>query len=541
MKRYSLFISLLVVLISGCKDPVVPENPEENLPETALEAPSGLWVERLTETIVKVHWRDNSDSEEGYSVFIRQEGSDVAETAGNVGPDETSFVIASGIASGILYNIGVRADDDKEELSSETVYVPMKAVPSSSLPTGSISSAVGTESCLAVTYTVINVSKLSNTEIGVCWSTEGAATWQDSCLVGPESKSGALQIISNLYLDYGTAYNVRVYVKSDEGVFYIGSENVALKPEPAAIELSWSRIDTPDMPEGISLYETVDKVDGEGFHAYYVEASLLGTSVELRTNVPASVMTIDDQAAGFGGDCYVMINGGYFASGYHTGLAINDFRVNGSINNPRGSIVASDPENTEIYPAGRAVFGVDDNGKPSVYWGNGSGASLTFFNRPIPSVKGEAKYPSNAYAWASAEMVDWLPRAAISAAPVLLKDGKCPFDFTNTPRGESYYYTNFEFVASDIFGKGSVCDRTAIGAREDGTVVMFICDGRMESAGGVDLVQLARIMKGLGCVDAINLDGGGSTGMMVGDVHYGDMTVGGNRKVMSTVGLFRRR
>ncbi len=540
MRKYSIYLSLFLILMAGCKDKVNPVIPEEDKPETSLEAPSGLWVERLTETIVKVNWRDNSDSETGYSIFLLPEGAEEAELIGTADQDETSFVVSSGLSSGLIYNIGVRADAEKEELSSETAYVSMKPLPSSSIPTGNITAAVGTESCLAVTYTIVN-NKFEEPEIGVCWSSEGAATYTDNRLVGPESLSGAMQVISNLYLDYGVTYNVRAYLKSEAGVFYFGSADIALDPEPAAVEFKWNKIGTNDLPSGISLYETNDKLDGKGFHGYYVEADLLGSDIELRTNVPASVTTIDDQAAMFDGDCYVMINGGYFASGYHTGLAINDYRVNGTINNPRGSIVASDPENTEYYPAGRAVFGVDDNGEASVYWGNGGGTLLTFFSRPIPSVKGEAKYPSRPYEWESAEMVDWLPRAAISAAPVLLKDGKIPFDFTQTPRGDSYYYTNFEFVAYDIFGPDSVCDRTAIGVKADGKVVMFICDGRMDSVKGIDLMELARIMKGLGCVDAINLDGGGSTGMVVGDVHYGDTTVGGNRKVMSTVGLFRRR
>ena len=55
--------------------------------------------------------------------------------------------------------------------------------------------------------------------------------------------------------------------------------------------------------------------------------------------------------------------------------------------------------------------------------------------------------------------------------------------------------------------------RTAIGVKEDGTVVIYTADESSSSA-GIDLYDLAEKMKALGCETALNLDGGGST--MVG-------------------------
>lgn len=54
--------------------------------------------------------------------------------------------------------------------------------------------------------------------------------------------------------------------------------------------------------------------------------------------------------------------------------------------------------------------------------------------------------------------------------------------------------------------------RTAIGIKSDGTIIFYTIDGRQQGYSyGVRLVTLAQRMKELGCVDAINLDGGGST------------------------------
>ena len=68
--------------------------------------------------------------------------------------------------------------------------------------------------------------------------------------------------------------------------------------------------------------------------------------------------------------------------------------------------------------------------------------------------------------------------------------------------------------------------RTAVGIREDGTVIFYVLDGRQTNYSyGARLETLAARMRELGCIDAINLDGGGSTA--IGGVHPGstDFTV----------------
>jgi len=55
--------------------------------------------------------------------------------------------------------------------------------------------------------------------------------------------------------------------------------------------------------------------------------------------------------------------------------------------------------------------------------------------------------------------------------------------------------------------------RTAVGQREDGSIVLLNIQGRQASALGVTCRQLANIMVQLGCVNAGNLDGGASSDM----------------------------
>lgn len=55
--------------------------------------------------------------------------------------------------------------------------------------------------------------------------------------------------------------------------------------------------------------------------------------------------------------------------------------------------------------------------------------------------------------------------------------------------------------------------RTAVGLTKKGGLVFLTVDGRNEKAAGMTLLELAYVMRWLGCETAMNLDGGGSTTM----------------------------
>jgi hypothetical protein len=57
--------------------------------------------------------------------------------------------------------------------------------------------------------------------------------------------------------------------------------------------------------------------------------------------------------------------------------------------------------------------------------------------------------------------------------------------------------------------------RSAIGVGKDGSVVWLTADGRTSKAAGLAHEETAAILQALGCVDAVNLDGGGSTTLWV--------------------------
>lgn len=87
----------------------------------------------------------------------------------------------------------------------------------------------------------------------------------------------------------------------------------------------------------------------------------------------------------------------------------------------------------------------------------------------------------------------------ISGGPYLVKNSEVFIDMTAQRLGA-------------IGGKNP---RSAIGFTKDNEMVMVAVDGREGRSVGMTLVQLANFMKSAGCVNAMNLDGGGSTVMYV--------------------------
>jgi hypothetical protein len=85
--------------------------------------------------------------------------------------------------------------------------------------------------------------------------------------------------------------------------------------------------------------------------------------------------------------------------------------------------------------------------------------------------------------------------------------------------------------------------RTAAGIRGDGIIVLVTVDGRQpKKSAGMTVQELAVLMIGLGCREAINLDGGGSTTMAInGRIVNNPSDATGERPVSDALLVFPRK
>jgi len=93
-------------------------------------------------------------------------------------------------------------------------------------------------------------------------------------------------------------------------------------------------------------------------------------------------------------------------------------------------------------------------------------------------------------------------RTAIGGGPVLLQDGQ--IKITNNEE--------LKFAGKAINDKHP---RTTMGYTKDGKLIILMIEGRNNAAHGATLLLEAQILKDLGCREALNLDGGGSSCMLV--------------------------
>ena len=148
----------------------------------------------------------------------------------------------------------------------------------------------------------------------------------------------------------------------------------------------------------------------------------------------------------------------------------------------------------------------------------------------------------------------WAPAA--KARPVLLldKDNRAQIlILQSVPNGARQVIAGSDLLLSGgkrVLANASAFStnrhpRTAIGLSDNGkTLVLVVVDGRdAPGAVGMSLGELTDLMQSLGCTDALNLDGGGSSEMIVRDAGSGRLRVlnhpsdGRERAVANVLGL----
>ena len=80
--------------------------------------------------------------------------------------------------------------------------------------------------------------------------------------------------------------------------------------------------------------------------------------------------------------------------------------------------------------------------------------------------------------------------------------------------------------------------RSAVGFKKNGDVILMVVDGRQVDSRGVYLKELAMLMAQFDCEEALNLDGGGSSALIInGKLVNKPIGLNTQREVMSCVAV----
>jgi hypothetical protein len=280
--------------------------------------------------------------------------------------------------------------------------------------------------------------------------------------------------------------------------------NTSGQEEVPDVQWHWTAVDSAfgPLPPSMHVYRTEDSLQGRPSIAYYLSVPLKDKSLLFTTQV------------GYGKR---LTPGQYYQQEQHPLLVINSgffsFKTNGNLNVvvKDGKMVAWNQPSYRIkgkdsltyqYTT-RSALGISRKRKADVAWiftDSSQNQPYAFDNGPVVA-EGPDSIPTikalNNPFWHR-----WNMQTVVGGGPVLVYDGV--IRVTNV--GEGLF----------IKDKGALNPRSAIGYTRDGRLIILAVQGRTPKlAAGVTLLQEAKILLDLGCYKALNLDGGGSSCLLI--------------------------
>jgi exopolysaccharide biosynthesis protein len=272
----------------------------------------------------------------------------------------------------------------------------------------------------------------------------------------------------------------------------------------------WINIDSlyQPLPASMHVYKCADSLDGKPNVMYYAIADLKDKRLNFTTDTTYKRRLTPTEFYQKNNHPLLVVNCSFFS--FATDQNLNVVIKNGKLIGYNEETIAAKGKDTLTYfHSFFGAFGISKNRNADIAWVyTDSSKKIPFASqRPIHFFRDSVEninlnYVKNKTRKNSPSFQKWKMKTAIGGGPVLLQDGEVKI--TNNEERK--------------FGGKAVNNpepRTAIGYTKDQKIIILVCEGRSADAAGLSLVQLAKIFKDLGCVEALNLDGGGSSCMLI--------------------------
>ena len=295
-------------------------------------------------------------------------------------------------------------------------------------------------------------------------------------------------------------------------IFSISCQSIDIEE---SIAMNWSEFDI-DLPEGIDLYQGrnktiplkawVAKIDLTNSS---ISAKVLSSTDKDRKETPMQFLEHYEAR--------IVLNGGYFNADKIPAQHVGLLKTNGFLEEPASHSVIRD---SDRYFITRGAFGIKFDGSIDIAWCSTKNDSIFEWDRPLTNRPG---FPNDKINFESSRF--WDVKEAIHAGPILISNGRIDIAVED----EAFFNTPV----------AGIQPRSAIGYTEHNELILMVVDGRQADSRGVYLEELATLMKQFNCIEALNLDGGGSSAM-VADSRLLNRPAGRTiqREVMSSIGIF---
>jgi len=288
-------------------------------------------------------------------------------------------------------------------------------------------------------------------------------------------------------------------------------------------QIKWVNVDTAfgPLPSSVQVFKTSDSLDGKPFIAYYVKAKLKDKKLDFTTDTTLGRRLAPMQFFDKNDKPLVVVNCTFFS--FETNRNLNVVIKKGKTVSYNNHSIPMKGKDTFQYrhPLGSAL-GIDKKRNADVAWlYNDSSMKFPYASQlgPGKALQDSVLKPSFKYiadntryfydgsfigpVFRKLQFKKWKMKTAIGGGPVLVQGGK--IKITNEEE--------LKFTGKAINDKHP---RTCMGYTKDGYLIIMAIQGRFPGiAEGATLEQEARLLIELGCQEALNLDGGGSSCMLV--------------------------
>jgi len=297
--------------------------------------------------------------------------------------------------------------------------------------------------------------------------------------------------------------------------FFMGNTSFA--------QVKWVNVDTAfgPLPSTVQVFKTTDSLDGKPFVAYYVKAKLKDKKLDFTTDTTLGRRLTPLQFYDKNDKPLVVVNCTFF--NFDKNQNLNVVIKEGKLLGYNVHTIPMKGKDTFQYkhPVGSAI-GINKGRNADVAWLLTDSTRRFAYASQVPSnntFKDSISKPSFNYLvnnskdfydgnvvgpmYHKLRFKKWKMKTAIGGGPVLVHEGQ--IKITNEEE--------LKFTGKAINDKHP---RTCMGYTSDGYLIIMAIQGRFPGiAEGATLEQEARLLIDLGCAEALNLDGGGSSCMLV--------------------------
>ncbi len=269
-------------------------------------------------------------------------------------------------------------------------------------------------------------------------------------------------------------------------------------------QMNWINVDSlyQPLPSSFHVYKSTDSIEGKPNIAFYVIADLKDRNLFFDIDTSKDRRLTPTQ---------------FFQKNKYPLLVVNTTFFSFQTN-----------QNLNLVVKNKKMLGYN------IHSINGRGKDTFTYRHTLPSAFGIFKNRTADIGWIYSDSSNKFPYALQNPISPI-KDSLSKIDFRNSTKGFKKWKANTAVGGGPVliqnaeikisnneelkFAGNAINDkhpRTAIGYTKNNHIIILVVQGRFpQIAEGATLTQEARILKQLGCIEAMNLDGGGSSCLLI--------------------------